>query len=249
MKKLLGVAALLVAAAVLVPVALAAPVNLGSETLFGGGPGGSEWDVQNEGGTSNGLPAGGDDDDSPGLNIHDAQFTGGQSDAFDHGLMVFVDDVIFVAPGGDADLTGETLTAGPVTLSDLDVSMEYFALSSEAKLRTFVTFDNPSGSPIAATVSWVTNMGSDDDTAVAGTSSGDALFTTSDRWVVTFEDCCDPLDNDPVNTHVLFGPGSPAVTPSSVSQTVFENSGTEGILAEYDITVPAGGTRYLLFFN
>jgi hypothetical protein len=48
---------------------------------------------------------------------------------------------------------------------------------------------------------------------------------------------------------VLFGPGNPAVTPSSVSTTVFFSAGSEGILANFPLNVPAGGTVKLLFFN
>ena len=49
----------------------------------------------------------------------------------------------------------------------------------------------------------------------AGSSSGDTLFTTADRWVVTDDDA--PVGGDPAVTHVLFGPGAVAVTPAPMT--------------------------------
>src|SRR3989304_2879448 len=94
----------------------------GGGTLIGGGPGGSEWFYENSGGTDNGLPVGGECDGSPGLTIDDADL-GPQGDAYDNGLMVWVDGAVY-APGSlSAD--GPTLTAAPVSMSGLDVATEY----------------------------------------------------------------------------------------------------------------------------
>jgi hypothetical protein len=123
--------------------------------------------------------------------------------------------------------------------------MQYFAATSSATLRTLVSFQNPTGSPISVTATWVSNVGSDELTVITGTSIGDTSFTSADRWVITNGD-----PTDPVNTHVLFGPGSPPVTPSSVSPIVFTCSfSPEGVLATYNVTVPSGTTRRLLYFN
>jgi hypothetical protein len=219
-----------------------APVPL-PQDLAGGGPGGSTWQVRNNGGTSNGLPTGGICNDSPGLTVEDASL-GPLRDAYDHGLILFVNNAIF-APPATVDLTGQTLTAGPVPMSGLNVTMQYFAATSSATLRTLVSFQNPTGSPISVTATWVSNVGSDELTVITGTSIGDTSFTSADRWVITNGD-----PTDPVNTHVLFGPGSPPVTPSSVSPIVFTCSfSPEGVLATYNVTVPSGATRRLLYFN
>lgn len=233
--------------------ALAADVPLpsdGTEIILAGGSAGATatWDVQNIGGTSNGLPTGGRCIQSPGLAIEDGALDS-QRNAFDFGLTLWVDNAIFVAPS-PVDVTGQTLTAGPVVMSALNVTMQYRAVIASPTLRTLASFQNPTGSPITVDVKWVTNVGSDSATGVRGTSSGDTTFTTADRWVVTSDDATTP--GEPVNTFVLFGPDSPAVTSSSVSQNVPAcpcGLCNEGIVAAYSLTVPAGTTRALLFFN
>jgi hypothetical protein len=217
----------------------------GEFDLIGGGPGGSRWFVSERGGTSNGLPVGGTCRFSPGLAITDASL-GSQGDAFDEGLTLWVDSHGFVAPLSSTQ-TGQTFTAGPVSMSGLDVTMQYAAAADSATLRTLATFANPGASDIMADVVLATNVGSDNSTGIRGTSSGDLLFTPADRWVVTSDDPTTP--SDPVNIHVISGPNSPPLPPAAVATDVYTCSATPGILADFMLTVPAGQTRRLLFFN
>jgi hypothetical protein len=216
------------------------------QTLNGGGP--STWQVTNSGGTNDGLPTG-TSDFSPGLTVNDVTLGSGtpQDDAFDNGLTVWVNNQILAAPGDLATVTGSTLTVGPVPMSGLDVTVQYHAVTTLPVLRTLVSFSNPGASPVIATIDFVSNVGSDAGTVVSGSSSGDTTFTAADRWVVTSDSV---PSNDVTNTFVLFGPGLPAVTPSAVSQVAFsDGTDTNGVRATYSITVPAGETRHLLFFN
>jgi hypothetical protein len=220
------------------------------QTISGGGPGGSVWTIDNTGGTSNGLPSGGSCNGSPGLTVVDGQLNGPplRGDIFDNGSIIFVNNSIFVPPA-QVDLTGQTLTAGPVTQSGLGTTVQYFAAPSTATLRTLASFQNPTAAPITATISWVSNSGANGNTQIQGTSNGVNTFTTATRWLVA-DDVPPPVAQDDVaSTYVLFGPGAPTVTPASVSQTVFVCSGPEGFLANYSVTVPAGATRRLLFYN
>jgi hypothetical protein len=178
-----------------------------------------------------------------GLTVLEAQL-GGQGDAFDVGLTFWLNNDIFNTLA--VDLTGTTLTAGPATMFGLDVTLQYFATPGSATMRTLISLQNPTAGAINATATWATNMGSDGSTAVQQTSSLDVSFTTADRWIVTDDS---PVGGDPAIVHVLFGPGSPQETPAGVSQTVFLCSGTQGVLANFDVNVPAGQTRYLMFFN
>jgi hypothetical protein len=224
--------------------ALAAPVGFPQDLVAGGGT----WQVRNNCGTDNGLPVGGTVDGSPGLCILDAALAA-DIDAFSRALEVWVDDTIFVAPAL-VDLTGQTLTAGPVTMSGLDVTVQYRASSTGGTtLRTLASFQNPAAIPVTATVKWVSNVGAGPAQTIEGTANGNASFSRNDAWVVS----SDGAEGDAVNTFVLFGPSagsrSPRVTPSEASQTVFTNGGTEGFLITYAVTVPPGGTRRLLFFN
>jgi hypothetical protein len=127
------------------------------------------------------------------------------------------------------------------------VTIEWKALASTATMRTFGTLQNTTGADITVPISWDTNLGSATGTTVVGSSSGDTTFDAGDRWLVTSDDAL-PI-SDPVNTTVLFGPGSPDVTPSSVADLFNGCAGEEGVVAGYTVTVPAGQSRYLLFFN
>ena len=204
------------------------------------------WDdVENDSGTSNGDPVGGSADDSPGLGIDDAHLVStGQDDAFDQGMTLWVNDDIYVAPPGPT-VTPSLVATDPVTMSGLNVSVEYYALTSSPTLRMQGIFQNPSAKPETVKVTLATNLGSDSGTTIVGTSSGDTVFTTADRWIVT-DDGSDNSGSDPTVTHFLSGAGG--LQPSNVSNTVFSDSGNQGVLADYQLTVPAFSTRRLLFF-
>ena len=229
--------AILLAALLATSAASAAPVSL---PQFVAGPAGATWSVQNTGGTSGGA-FGGSCSGSPGLGVVDASaFSAG--DAFDWAYQVVVDGNFFVAPG-TVDLTGSTLTAGPVALSGLDVTYSFHASTVVYGARVLARFHNPSGSTINATVQVPVNFGSDGGTTVRATSSGDLVVTLADRWVVT----SDSGPYDPVNTTALWGTNA-SLTPSAITQTVFNCAGTEGLGVTFNLSVPAGQTRALMFF-
>ncbi len=98
---------------------------------------------------------------------------------------------------------------------------------------------------MTVTVQVPVNFGSDTSTQVDATSSGDTAVTIADRWIVTSDG---PPLGDPVNTTVLYGPGSPSLTPASYTQTVFSCAGTEGLGATFSVSVPAASSRALMFF-
>jgi hypothetical protein len=237
---------------------------------------GSNWTIQNRNGTTNGLPVGGSRTNTGGLGVFTATYDTDHSHPFDFGHSVWVNDSIFMPPGGVlpngepvsglADVTGykdandrehltrlsagpASMSAGPTATSPLNVSVEYYAAQQSATLRTLARFDNPGLDPVSTNVTFVYNLGSDANTKITGTSNGDAAFTTADRWLVT--DDIPPTVGDavPAVTGVLRGPAPSALAPSAVSNVVFSAAGTEGVLARYDITVPAGETRYLMFFT
>jgi Ca2+-binding RTX toxin-like protein len=208
--------------------------------------GDAEWFIDNEGGTSNGLPAGGDGEVGPGLTVEDAELIStNQSDAYDNGLVFFINNEVY-APNNTADLTGTTLTTSTVELSDLNVAAQYYADPNTPVLRSFVTLENPTDEAITITFTVATNMGSDDDTVVVDSSSGDNTFGLDDAWVITSDDPTDP--SDPAITHVRYGPGA-SVTTQAISLLVFDNADPDGVLVEYSVTIPAFSTRSLLLFD
>jgi hypothetical protein len=234
------------------PAPSATPVTLTSGTAMK-----SEWVVKNTDSTSNGLPQGGTSATTPGLGVDDATYdvTGASSgDAFDYGLLFFVNNHQVIAPTNwdvqtdPADNTlNRILTSGPVAVGGVNATVEYRALPTQQVLRSLVSLSNAGTSAMTVPVTVATNNGSDGGTVIMGSSSGDTAFTDADRWLVTSDSATTP--SDPVNTHVLGGPGAVTAPPTGTSTTVFDNSGTQGVLATYNVTIPAGATRALMFFN
>jgi hypothetical protein len=217
--------------------ASAAPVSLPQDITTALG---STWNLTNTGDTDGGAFSG-SCVGNPGLTIQDAQSANGDSDMYDNAFGIWVDNVAFVAPA-TVDLTGTTLTAGPVALSGLDTTVQYHFSDVVEAVRSLVTFTNPSAGPITVTVEVANNFGSDSSTTVVGTSSGDTAYTLADSWVTTWD------TSSEINTTAFATPGA-TVMPDSYTQTVFSCAGPEGMGATFTLTVPAGATQSLVFFG
>lgn len=168
-----------------------------------------------------------------------------RGDAFDDASIISINGT-FVNPSAfQLDGFG---TEGSDSIDGLDVSVSYFAFPDWAILRNVVTLHNPSGSTISPTVRFDNNWGSDSGTVTIGSGSGDQTFDTGDQWLVTSDDTTNP--SDPVNTTVFFGPGSPAETPTAVSDSVSVGCcASNGASADFDVDVPAGETVFLVFYH
>src|SRR5262249_47207670 len=130
-----------------------------------------------------------------GLGLRDAQFGPGSVDAFDRALLVTVGGAQFISPD-TVDLTGQTLTSGPISLSGLDVTVQYMAMQDRPALRTFISLHNPSAAPITKALNVQSNFGSDATT----TQITDGTFG---NWIVTADNPTTPVDA--VNTTVFAG--------------------------------------------
>ena len=198
--------------------------------------GGVSWFVQDLGGTL-------------GLSVQDATFLStGQGDAYDNGLIMRVNGgvltPVFITPITTAN--GTTVTTGALSLSGLNVTTQYFFQAASPTARTISVFQNPTATPIAVTITFETNVGSDAGTNVIRTSSGDTLFTTADRWIVTDDST---TGGDPANTHVLFGPGSVLAATNAFLTTTFTSAGNQGVRDDFALTLPGDATLALMFFN
>jgi hypothetical protein len=214
-------------------VAQAAPVSL--PQTINPGFGSTQWTITNTGGTDTGGAFTGGCDYTPGLTIEEAITPGGSGDAYDNAWQVWVDGSVFVPPA-TVDLTGTTLTAGPVSMSGLNVTVQYWFDTASGVGRTFVSLQNPTGAPISTSVQVPVNFGSDSNTVWEATSSGDTTMTTADTWAVTSQS-----STSEIKTTVV--PGT-----TSVTTTVFDCSGTQGIGSTYSVTIPAGETRSIMMF-
>lgn len=205
------------------------------------GPNGTVWSLSNNGGTGAG-PFSGFCFSGPGVSIDETD-TASSNDGYDVAYTLWVDSAIFAS--AVADVTGTTVTAGPVAMSGLNVTRQLFFSPTRQVVRVLNSFQNPTAGTINVVVQTPVNFGSDALTQVQATSSGDLTFTVADRWLITSDD--GPFD--PVNTTVLYGAGVPVLPPASVTQSVFECSTTAGAGWTFDLSVPAGETRRLMFFG
>jgi Ca2+-binding RTX toxin-like protein len=221
----------------------------------------SAWFFHNDLGTTGGPT--GASDGSPGFGLYGAgahsgppQFNGGAFVLYVNGQNFAIANNDYaswtgvIGPGGYAYYPPNTPTdyytlTGKNQLAGLNVTDQFYIDRHQDLVRDFITFQNPTNADITVPISIATNLTTGNSTKIEATSSGDTTFTKDDRWIIT-----DKNGDQPTNTQVLFGPGTPVVTPDSVAQKVFSRNGTNnGILANYTITIPKNSERSLLFFD
>ena len=180
--------------------------------------------------------------------INDARSLGpgGGGDHFDEALGVSVNGTGYMTTAGD--LTGNTLTLNAVSIGNFDVQVTL--RSSGPVMRQIVTVHNNGATAATASVRWHNNTGNDSAQQVIASSDGDTIGEATDRWIVT-ADSLSGTDNE-VNSWVLFGPGSPSVTPSSLAMVDgdpnFGFSGEQGINAIFDLALNPNGIASLMWF-
>ena len=221
--------------------AIAADISPAGLTVMPG-VGALEWNIENDGG-SNATAFTGNCKSTPGLTIDDARSANGDTDAFDTAYTIYVDGAPFVAPD-PSDLTGTTFTAGPISMSGLNVTVEYHFSDTIQAARIRLILQNPTAVNINPAIDIALNLGSDAGTVIEATSSGDLLYTKADRWVVT----SDGLPGDPVNSTVVYGSGAVNEEPILATTTVCGDPDPTGIGFTFNIAVPANATRQLMFF-
>jgi hypothetical protein len=245
------VGSLCVAVPLVGPSAGAAPVALPVSIGGGGGSGEAGWQIAGDGGTTSATPAGGAANGSPGFVVRNAFTPLSLGSAFDAGLTLWVNGVVYAPAGADlvaaSDL--DTITGSAVTMSGLGVTVQHQADQTANVLRTLASFTNPGAGAVTVTVELASNLGVPPGPFVASTSSGDTSFTTADRWVATNGVSGSGPSRKAAVLSVLAGPGPVEAPLVGTGTAVFDASGTEGILARYQVTVPAGATRRLLWFH
>ncbi len=219
-----------------------------------GGPGGFQWKIKNttflyQAGQfmTNGIKTGG-------LGIHDAgpktPTLGNPSHAYTGAFVLGVNYAQFQDPTGTVDVTSTTLgnstypilTSNPRVMSGLTTTVQYF-FGPKNTVRALYSFTNPSGSAITVPILWGNEMASTGpNTYIVNTSQGNSIFNNSDRFVATADSTNATLGN----VWVRFGPGNPALLPSNNHAP---GGGSRLLVDKYNLTVPAGQTRRLMFFD
>lgn len=166
---------------------------------------------------------------------------GDKTDAFDGGLLLDVNTTTFADGDGFGDYTKGTLTVGPRATAGLRVSRMDAGLPGSPTLRDLVRLTNGKKSAVTRDIELNTDLGSDGQTDVRASSTGDMAFTKADRWVVT----SDVVPSDPPVTHVLYGKGAAEKVEEVISAPV---GGVACLTVRFRVRIPAKSTRYLLFF-
>ncbi len=129
----------------------------------------------------------------------------------------------------------------PQTIGGLSVQRKVYVPTNDRFIRWMNFFTNTSAAPITFTMITSNNLGSDSNTIVVTTSSGDAIVTPGDLWATSFQNFSGSASSDPRIGHVFQGSGAP--TP--VSNINFVN-GDDRPFWSYSITLNPGQTRIIV---
>ena len=159
-----------------------------------------------------------------------------QGDAFDGNQKVRVGGVTFSSSFTESGLD---VSYQNLTLANLDVDLKRTVLSDSATVRTFVTLTNNTATSITTTFELYGNLGSDGNTSIKASSSGDLSYSTADHWLVT--DDSGTTSGDPALIHVNSGVGA---TVSAKTQSLSRDN----LSTVFDVTIGAGESVSFLSF-
>jgi hypothetical protein len=206
--------------------ASAAPCGNGGIQQLLGDPNGWPWDLEADGTVDDGI-----------------------EDAFDGYAELEVGGTLYPEAVDDSctlEEGGREVIYPEATLAGLEVSRKVYVPSTGVGFARFLSIlRNAGAAPVTTTYTFGGNLGSDSDTFIFATSSGDAAVTLDDRWAVSNDSDGDPAEErfDPVVGTIWDGlaPGA----AQTATTTTFVNGGDD-TLFEYDVTIPPGSTFVFL---
>ena len=160
----------------------------------------------------------------------DGSINDGTSDAYDGGHRLSIDEETFPwFSTGVAD--GREVTIGPATLGAVEVTRQVYVPADAAYARFIDLIENTTDGTVEITVGVRTNLGSNGDTTVLATSSGDDVVDADDDWLIT-DDSPDGLSgSDPIVVHVISGPGGDiGAASASVADPYYDNVAYDYVL-------------------
>lgn len=186
-------------------------------SLFG--PGGKEFDIQDDGG---------------------GQMVQGTSDAYDGTYYLSVNGTQYSAGGtlGTIIIAGRGVRMAEHAIGNLVVQREAWApdTGSYDYARYCDTIHNVSSGTETVTVTYSGDLGSDSSTMVTATDSGDTVVGVDDRWY-----CTDDSGSDPALGHLWYG-DSASVAPTTVSLT------GDIMTTTFVVDIHAGGRAAFVIF-
>jgi uncharacterized repeat protein (TIGR01451 family) len=130
------------------------------------------------------------------------------------------------------------------TIGGLSVQRRVYVPPNDNYIRWLNSYTNTTGAPITFTTMTSNNLGSDSNTRIVTTSSGDNVATVADNWVTSFQQYSGNTSSDPRLVHVMWGPG--AATPISNISFV---DGDDNPFWVYSITLAPGQTKNIMNFS
>ncbi|MEZ6062667.1 MAG: CARDB domain-containing protein [Planctomycetaceae bacterium] len=135
---------------------------------------------------------------------------------------------------------GREIVIGPQFSGNIEAHRKIYVSDTEGFTRFLEIFTNTGTFPVNQFIQIFTNLGSDADTRVVSTSSGDTLFDTDDDWIVTDDNVAN--GGDSAVAHVISAPGG--VRPDFAFR-----SGADGIAYEWNLQLQPGETQIIMHFG
>lgn len=139
---------------------------------------------------------------------------------------------------------GRQYVFNPQVVGNLTVSRKFFVPTSDTFARWLDVVTNNGGAPQTVVLATANNLGSDTETRIDTSSSGDTAVDVTDTWVTTYQD----YDNqgqstDPRLGHVFQGPGA-SVGLAAISFA--DGNGTPSW--QYSFNLDPGQTAIIMSF-
>lgn len=202
------------------------------------------------------------------INESEGYIGDGNQDAFDSygGLRIEVKDAanmtllssaVVDTLGLVASGSNRMATTTPYVAAGVSITRSLYAIPGTNLLRYIDKISNTSGAVRKVRIAFGAangDLGSDDNTRVAGTSSGDLFITTADNWMVSIQGAVDAnsaAGDPPVGVAWSNRSAAAAIGSGNSSDplsTAFAGDTDDGFSPVYDFTLNAGETKYLAHF-
>ncbi len=165
----------------------------------------------------------------------DGSIDDGTNDAYDGGLRLNNFDFFDTAQTEDDE---REVVIGTSNFDEIEITRKIYVPEDQSFARFLEIVTNTGSSTTDFTVSLDSNLGSDDQTFIVDTASGDNVFNTDDNWLIT-----DDFDNDgdPTLLHIIAGEDG-ELRPDAASLNF------DDINFAYNLTLAPGETQIIMHF-
>lgn len=145
--------------------------------------------------------------------------------------------------GGTTECGGRQVVLNAQTIGSLSVQRKVYVPDTDEFIRFFNVVTNNGAGAVTVNLIASNNLGSDANTTITATDSGDTTATTADRWVASFEAFSGTTSTDPRLAHVFYGAGASV----GINNLTFVN-GDDNPFWSYSLTLQPGETRAVAWF-